>query len=101
MNDERHKSSSFIAFSCVGVRTLPICSCFISGASTITRLRKGFEETAREGVFGMNRIVISALVILHLTASVWHGGAHAQLAVTLPPEKNIFVYVVILIAPIV
>jgi NADPH:quinone reductase-like Zn-dependent oxidoreductase len=49
----------------------------------------------------MNRVVITGLVILHLGASVWHGGAHTQLAITLPPEKNIFVYVVILIAPIV
>jgi hypothetical protein len=49
----------------------------------------------------MTRIVITALVGFHLIASFWHGSAHAQLAIALPPEKTIFVYVVILIAPIV
>lgn len=49
----------------------------------------------------MTKIVITGLVAIHLAASLWHGGAHTQLAVTLSPEKNIFVYVVILIAPIV
>ncbi|MEK6405377.1 MAG: hypothetical protein AABN34_00295 [Acidobacteriota bacterium] len=49
----------------------------------------------------MTKIVITGLVVIHLAASLWHGGAHTQLAVTLSPEKNIFVYVVILIAPIV
>jgi NADPH:quinone reductase-like Zn-dependent oxidoreductase len=49
----------------------------------------------------MTRIVITALVVFHLVASFWHGSAHAQLAIALPPEKTIFVYVVILIAPIV
>jgi hypothetical protein len=41
------------------------------------------------------------LVIVHLVASIWHGDAHTRLAIALPPEKNIFVYVVILIAPLV
>jgi hypothetical protein len=49
----------------------------------------------------MTRILITALVGFHLVASFWHGSAHAQLAIALPPEKTIFVYVVILIAPIV
>lgn len=49
----------------------------------------------------MIKIVITGLVAIHLAASLWHGGAHTQLAITLSPEKNIFVYVVILIAPIV
>ena len=49
----------------------------------------------------MNKIAIAALVAIHLAASIWHGGAHAQLAIDLPPEKALFVYVVILIAPIV
>jgi|ERR1700687_694498 len=49
----------------------------------------------------MTRIAITALVVIHLVASVWHGDAHTQLAIELPPEKNVFVYVVILIAPIV
>lgn len=47
------------------------------------------------------RIIIVVLVIVHLVASIWHGDAHTRLAIALPPEKNIFVYVVILIAPLV
>jgi amino acid permease len=47
------------------------------------------------------RIIITGLVIVHLAASIWHGDAHTRLAIALPPEKNIFVYVVILIAPLV
>ena len=47
------------------------------------------------------RIIITSLVIVHLVASIWHGDAHTRLAIALPPEKNIFVYVVILIAPLV
>jgi hypothetical protein len=49
----------------------------------------------------MTKILIAVLVTVHLAASVWHGGAHTQLAIALPPGKNAFVYVVILIAPIV
>jgi len=49
----------------------------------------------------MTRIAITALVVVHLAATLWHGDAHTQLAIGLPPEKTIFVYVVILIAPIV
>jgi hypothetical protein len=48
-----------------------------------------------------SRILIAGLVTIHLAASVWHGSAHTQLAIALPPGKNVFVYVVILIAPIV
>ena len=49
----------------------------------------------------MTKILITGLVIIHLAASLWHGSAHTQLAIALPPDKNAFVYVVILIAPIV
>ena len=49
----------------------------------------------------MTKIVITGLVAIHLAATLWHGSAHTQLAIALPPEKSIFVYVVILIAPIV
>ena len=48
----------------------------------------------------MTKIVIAGLVAIHLAATLWHGGAHTQLAITLPPEKNAFVYLVILIAPL-
>lgn len=49
----------------------------------------------------MTRIAITALVVAHLAATLWHGDAHRRLAIELPPEKTIFVLVVILIAPIV
>ncbi|MEK6300853.1 MAG: hypothetical protein AABO41_09040 [Acidobacteriota bacterium] len=49
----------------------------------------------------MTRIVITALVAIHLAASLWHGNAHTQLGIGLPPEKTAFVFGVILIAPIV
>lgn len=49
----------------------------------------------------MTKIVISALVVIHLAATLWHGDAHTRLAIGLPPGKSIFVYVVILTAPIV
>ena len=48
----------------------------------------------------MTRVVISGLVAIHLAASVWHGSAHTQLAITLTPEESLFVYVVILTAPL-
>ena len=46
------------------------------------------------------RLLISALVAVHLVLTVWHGSAHVSLAVKLPPEKAAFVYVVLLLAPI-
>ena len=49
----------------------------------------------------MTKIVITGLVVVHLAASIWHGSAHTHLAIDLPPEKTFFIYIVILIAPIV
>ena len=49
----------------------------------------------------MTRIVITALAAVHLIATLWHGSAHTQLGIGLPPAKNAFVIVVILIAPVV
>ena|SRR5215204_490612 len=49
----------------------------------------------------MTKIVITGFVAIHLAASLWHGSAHTQLAIALPPEKNFFIYIVIIIAPIV
>lgn len=48
----------------------------------------------------MTRLLITGLVALHLVATLWHGSAHTALAITLPPEKNLFIYVVILLAPL-
>ena len=49
----------------------------------------------------MTKILITGLVTIHIAVTLWHGSAHTQLAIALSPEKNAFVYVVILIAPIV
>jgi hypothetical protein len=49
----------------------------------------------------MTNIAITILVAIHLAVAVWHGNAHAELAIALPPEKNAFVIMVILIAPLV
>jgi hypothetical protein len=49
----------------------------------------------------MVKIALAGLVAIHLAVTLWHGGAHTQLGILLPPEKNAFVYIVILIAPIV
>lgn len=49
----------------------------------------------------MSRKLMTALVAIHFAAAAWHGGAHSRLAIELPPEKNAFVYIVILLAPIV
>ena len=49
----------------------------------------------------MNKIAIAVLVAIHLAVALWHGTAHTELAIALPPEKNAFVFIVILIAPLV
>ena len=49
----------------------------------------------------MTKIAIAVLVAIHLAVAVWHGNAHTALAIALPPEKNAFVFIVILIAPLV
>jgi peptidoglycan/LPS O-acetylase OafA/YrhL len=49
----------------------------------------------------MTRIVITGLVAIHLAASLWHGSAHTQLAIALTPAKTVFVFAVILLAPLI
>ena len=46
-------------------------------------------------------IVIAVLAAIHLAVTLWHGNAHTELGIALPPDKNVFVVVVILIAPLV
>ena len=46
------------------------------------------------------RLAVSALVVVHLLATIWHGDAHTRLHVDLSPAQTIFVYVVILAAPL-
>ena len=47
------------------------------------------------------RIVITGLVAVHLVATVWHGSLHSRLSINLSPRQTIFVFGVILVAPIV
>lgn len=49
----------------------------------------------------MTRLVITGLVAVHLVASAWHANAHTSLGVYLPTAKTLFVYIVILLAPVV
>jgi hypothetical protein len=49
----------------------------------------------------MSRIAITVLVAVHLGVAFWHGNAHAALAVALTPSQNAFVFLVILIGPLV
>ncbi len=47
------------------------------------------------------KVLISALVIAHLLGNLWHGAAHDTLEINLPGVKMMFVYVVILGAPLI
>jgi hypothetical protein len=49
----------------------------------------------------MNKIVITGLVIVHLAASLWHGSAHTRLGIELSTEQTLFVYIIVIIAPVV
>lgn len=44
--------------------------------------------------------VTTGVVALHLAVTIWHGIAHEALGVLLPPEKQAFVYLVIVLAPV-
>ena len=43
--------------------------------------------------------VIAALAAMHLAVTLWHSGAHGELAIGLPPLKLAYVFAVIVIAP--
>ena len=49
----------------------------------------------------MTRIVITAAVIVHLVASLWHGSEHTHLGIELSTQQTLFVYLVIIIAPVI
>jgi hypothetical protein len=49
----------------------------------------------------VNRIAITALIAIHFVASIWHGNAHTTLAVGLSPAQTAFVYIVIVLVPLV
>jgi hypothetical protein len=48
----------------------------------------------------MTKLIITVLVAVHLAVVLWHGSAHSELGVGLSPAQNAFVYLVILVAPI-
>lgn len=48
----------------------------------------------------MRKTVITVLVAVHLAATLWHGSLHSQLSINLSPAQTLFVFVVILGAPI-
>jgi hypothetical protein len=49
----------------------------------------------------MTKIVITAAVIVHLVASLWHGSAHNHLGIELSTQQTLFIYLVIIIAPVI
>ncbi len=46
-----------------------------------------------------SRLVVAALAAVHLAVTLWHSGAHTELAIGLPPLKLAYAYGVIVIAP--
>jgi len=49
----------------------------------------------------MARIALTVLGAVHLIVAIWHGATHTELAVSLSPAQNLFVYIVIVLAPLV
>ena len=47
----------------------------------------------------MSKLVIAVLAAVHLAVTLWHSGAHSELAIGLPPLKLAYAYAVIVIAP--
>ena len=47
----------------------------------------------------MSKLTIAVLAAVHLAVTLWHAGAHSELAIGLPPLKLAYVYAVIVIAP--
>jgi hypothetical protein len=47
------------------------------------------------------RVALTVLGAVHLIIAIWHGTAHTELTVTLSPAQNLFVYAVVVLAPLV
>ena len=47
------------------------------------------------------RMTLTALGAVHLGVAIWHGAMHSELAVALSPAQNLFVYAVVVLAPLV
>src|SRR5262245_36234183 len=48
---------------------------------------------------GNSRLLVAALAAIHLLVTLWHSGAHSELAIGLPPLKLAYAYAVIVVAP--
>ena len=49
----------------------------------------------------LSRSALTALSVIHLLVAIWHGMAHSVLAVGLSPAQRLFVYAVVVFAPVV
>jgi hypothetical protein len=47
------------------------------------------------------RVALTVLGAVHLIVAMWHGAAHTELTVALSPAQNLFVYAVVVLAPLV
>ena len=54
-----------------------------------------------QGASTTAKITLTALGVIHLAVAIWHGQAHTELGVALSPAQNLFVYVVVVLAPLV
>jgi sec-independent protein translocase protein TatC len=82
----------------LSVFAVPTIALYLLGVAAAALVQG--QRADESGLF-LTRFVVTTLATVHLAAALWHGWAHSVLAVTLPPEKNLFVLVVIVILPMV
>jgi hypothetical protein len=54
-----------------------------------------------QGALTLARTALTVLGAFHLVVAMWHGAAHTELAVALSSAQTLFVYTVIVLAPLV
>jgi sec-independent protein translocase protein TatC len=81
----------------LGVFAVPTIALYLLGVAAAALVQG--QKADESGLF-LTRVAVSTLAAVHLAATIWHGSAHSVLAVTLPPAKNLFVLVVIVILPV-
>jgi sec-independent protein translocase protein TatC len=82
----------------LSVFALPTIALYLLGVA-VAALVQG-QKADETGVF-MTRVGVSVVVAIHLGVAIWHGWAHSVLGVALPPEKNLFVLIAVVILPVV
>jgi sec-independent protein translocase protein TatC len=82
----------------LGVFAVPTIALYLLGVGAAALVQG--QKADESGLF-VTKVVVSTLAGVHLAAAIWHGWAHSVLGVTLPPGKNLFVLVVIVILPVV